>query len=92
MFIKNTPQNEVIQKETKKEQLDRLFGSRLRGCPDCNHQVSNNAYECPNCGLRLKVSPINQLARIILFLFIAGIVITFLLVALGGVGGLVGAR
>lgn len=92
MFIKNEPPEKPAERETKKDQLDRLFGKRLQGCPDCNHQVSINAYQCPSCGLRLKISPINQLARIILFLVIAGILITILLSALGGVGGLVGAR
>jgi predicted RNA-binding Zn-ribbon protein involved in translation (DUF1610 family) len=35
-------------------------------CPDCGATVSRRAYSCPHCGRKIRTTPINLLAAIIL--------------------------
>jgi Reverse gyrase len=51
----------------------------LAPCTDCGKQVSASATACPNCGRKLKSTPINILATIILCvicLFVAGAIVS----------------
>lgn len=56
----------------------------LFSCPDCGKPVSCNAYACPTCGRKIRSSPINLLAGVVLvFLFVTvGLPLLFLLVGL----------
>jgi hypothetical protein len=38
----------------------------LMPCPDCGALVSRNAYLCPRCGNKIRSTPVNLLAEIIL--------------------------
>jgi uncharacterized paraquat-inducible protein A len=51
----------------------------LMACKDCGQMVSRKATTCPHCGTRIKISEVNQLARILIFLIVLGILGAILL-------------
>ncbi len=52
-----------------------LDNPKLFACPDCGAKVSRGAYNCPTCGKKLRSTPINFLAWIILGCLAVGVLI-----------------
>jgi len=46
----------------------------LQQCPDCNHDVSSTAYECPNCGATFRVRPGIGIGGLIVGILLAGLI------------------
>jgi hypothetical protein len=52
-----------------------MNSSSLMPCPDCGANVSRNAYTCPQCGRKIRSTPINLIAK-----FVIGAVAAIILV------------
>jgi hypothetical protein len=59
-FITNPSQEPLSEAQPK------IASGKLVNCRDCEQPISVNAYVCPHCGLRLKISSCEQLARLVL--------------------------
>ncbi len=44
-------------------------------CPTCRNLIASNAYNCPNCGHKVRSTPTNIFFKIVLALLILGIVV-----------------
>jgi endogenous inhibitor of DNA gyrase (YacG/DUF329 family) len=55
-----------------------MNSSSLMPCPDCGANVSRNAYTCPQCGRKIRSTPINLIAKFVIGAVVAVVVVPIL--------------